>query len=472
MTYCLVSYIPNFEEAMEWDRLLSVERLGREDEKLAARPGRSQFESDVGRITFSSPFRRLGRKTQVHPLAPNDHVHTRLTHSMEVAYVGRGLGKELGIRIQSDLPKGFTADDIGTVVQAACLAHDLGNPPFGHGGEEGIGHWFEINGPTLFKNLSDSHKRDLIAVEGNAQGFRIVSAIENHIFKGGLHLTYATLGAFHKYPWTSRKGQKKFGSFLSEEEILNRIGEGLGLVSTGASSWCRHPLAHLVEAADDICYSIIDLEDAVELKILSFNEVSEFFLDAFDVSERNDIQRSFMPGDSHRINFARLRGHVFDKAISTAIDIYMQAYPEIMAGRYDGNILDLLDHDHPVFKMIFGAKALGRKRVYTDIKKVEMEIGCYATFDTLLREFCDAAINQAEVLKSKNGEVSLTWKSGHLMQLLGDHGPTMSYAPPGGWTHYQCLRRVIDFVTGMTDNYAVYLAGQLKGMAIAGAQRP
>ena len=140
-------------------------------------------------------------------------------------------------------------------------------------------HWFETKGPLVFKNLSPDHKRDLIAVEGNAQGFRTVAQTENYIFQGGLQLTYATLGAFHKYPWTSRSGKKKFGSFLSEEQILERIGQTLGLVQTGASSWCRHPLAHLVEAADDICYSIIDLEDAVELKILSFEQVADFFLE-------------------------------------------------------------------------------------------------------------------------------------------------------------------------------------------------
>jgi len=262
---------------MEWDRLLSRERLGKEGEGIFDRPGRSEFDSDVGRITFSGAFRRLGRKTQVHPLAPNDLVHTRLTHSMEVAYVGRALGKELGRQISGDLPKGYGAEDLGAIVHAACLAHDLGNPPFGHGGEEGMIHWFETNGPSIFKSLSNDHKRDLISIEGNAQGFRIVSQIENHVFGGGLQLTYATLGAFHKYPWTSRKGQKKFGSFLTEESLLNRVGEKLGLVPTGESSWCRHPLAHLVEVADDICYSIIDLEDAVELKILPFEQVVEFF---------------------------------------------------------------------------------------------------------------------------------------------------------------------------------------------------
>ena len=210
---------------MEWDRLLLRERLGREGEASRPRPGRSEFESDIGRIIFSSAFRRLGRKTQVHPLAPNDHVHTRLTHSAEVAYVGRGLGKELGRRIKKDLPRGTTPDDLGTVVQAACLAHDLGNPPFGHGGEEGMIHWFETKGPAIFRDLTKDHQRDLISFEGNAQGFRIVAQTENHLFQGGLQLTYATLGAFHKYPWTSCKGEKKFGSFLSEEDVLNGVGE-------------------------------------------------------------------------------------------------------------------------------------------------------------------------------------------------------------------------------------------------------
>lgn len=149
---------------MEWDRLLSRERLGKNGKDSPERPGRSEFDSDIGRVTFSGAFRRLGRKTQVHPMAPNDHVHSRLTHSMEVAYVGRALGKELGCQIAGDLPDGYGPDDLGAIVHAACLAHDLGNPPFGHGGEEGMIHWFEINGPCIFKSLSSDHKRDLISV--------------------------------------------------------------------------------------------------------------------------------------------------------------------------------------------------------------------------------------------------------------------------------------------------------------------
>jgi dGTPase len=458
---------------MDWNRLLSTQRLGREGESQVVRPGRTEYESDAGRISFSGAFRRLARKTQVHPLAPNDHVHTRLTHTLEVAYVGRALGRELGTRIRRDLPRRTTPDDLGTIVHAACLAHDLGNPPFGHGGEEGMIYWFETKGPLIFQNLSPEYKRDLIAVEGNAQGFRTIAQTENHLFKGGLQLTYAMLGAFHKYPWTSRAGKKKFGAFLSEEKTLETIATTLGLVKTGPSSWCRHPLAHLVEAADDICYSIIDLEDAVELKILSFEEVSEFFLQSFTKRERQKITSGFALGNSHRINLARLRTFVFDKAISTAIENYMSAYPEIMEGRFDTNVFDLLRPTDARLRLVYGAKEFAAKRVYNDTKKIEMEIGCYATFDVLLTELCGAALNQAEILSDGGKESKLSWKASHVLKLLGDHCPTKDNAPPGGtWSSYQCLRRVIDFVTGMTDNYAVYIAHQMQGTGFAGGQRP
>jgi dGTPase len=455
---------------MDWKKLLSQKRLAREGDTISVRPGRTEFESDVGRISFSGSFRRLARKTQVHPLAPNDHVHTRLTHTIEVAYVGRALGKELGNRIS--LPRGISAEDLGTIVHAACLAHDLGNPPFGHGGEEGMIYWFQTNGPQIFKNLSPDHQHDLIAVEGNAQGFRTIAQTENHLFNGGLQLTYATLGAFHKYPWTSRVGAKKFGCFLAEESILEKLGVELGLKQTGPNSWCRHPLAHLVEAADDICYSIIDLEDAVELKILSFEQVSDFFLESFSKTEQRKIRNGFAPGNNHRVNLARLRAFVFDKAISAAIEAYLDVYDEIMEGEFSRNVFELLNPDDPRLRLVFGAKEFARNHVYNDTKKVEMEIGCYATFNTILDELCAAALNQAEVLYDKGGESKLSWKAGHVLRLLGDHSPSKTNAPDGGWSSYQCLRRVIDFVTGMTDNYAVYISRQLQGTGFAGVQRP
>jgi dGTPase len=327
-------------------------------------------------------------------------------------------------------------------------------------------------GPSIFRNLAADYKHDLIAVEGNAQGFRIIAQTENHLFDGGLQLTYATLGTFHKYPWSSRKGVKKFGSFLSEEPILSKLGETLGLVQTAPDCWCRHPLAHLVEAADDICYSIIDLEDAVELRILSFDKVAKFFLESFDKREKAIIRSGFSSENSDRTNLAHLRRFVFDKAISGAIEAYMSAYHEIMEGRYDGNIFDLLNPNDPRMRLVFGAKQIGLMEVYTDTKKIEMEIGCYATFDIILTELCSAALNQAEVLRDGPGEAALSWKSKQVLRLLGDHAPTKGNAPADGWSSYQCLRRVIDFVTGMTDNYAVYVSRQLQGLGFSGVQRP
>jgi dGTPase len=231
-------------------------------------------------------------------------------------------------------------------------------------------------------------------------------------------------------------------------------------------------LAHLVEAADDICYSIIDLEDAVELKILSFEQVSDFFLETFSKSEQREIKDRFSPGHSHRVNLARLRAFVFDKAISAAIETYLDIYDEIMEGSYDRNLFELLDPSDPRLRLVFGAKEFAQNYVYNDIKKIEMEIGCYATFNTLLDEFCAAALNQAEVLSNDGGESKLSWKAGHVLKLLGDHSPSKANAPDGGWSSYQCLRRVIDFVTGMTDNYAVYISRQLQGAGFAGVQRP
>lgn len=334
-----------------------------------------------------------------------------------------------------------------------------------------MAHWFESNGSNLFRNLARDYKRDLIAVEGNAQGFRIISQTENHVFDGGLQLTYAVLGAFHKYPWTSRNPNKeKFGAFISEEAILDRVAEKLGLVRTGQHSWCRHPLAHLIEAADDICYTIIDLEDAVELQILAYDEVEKFLLESFNEEQRTRIRDGLGSGENHRIKLTRLRSVVFDRAISAAIDAYMSAYPEIMQGKYDDSIFDLLEPTDPVIKLVFGAKLWGQQKVYTDTKKTEIEIGCYSSFDIILTEFCSAALNQAEVLNDSTS--ALKWKAKQLLQLLGEHAPTNENAPPEGWSSYQCLRRVIDFVTGMTDNYAVYLSRQLQGMGFAGVQRP
>ena len=263
---------------MNWDQLLSKTRLRR---VTAAPPvGRNEFQRDRDRIVFSYAFRRLADKTQVHPLSKNDHVRTRLTHSIEVASVGRSLGYLVG---QVIVPRhglesqAFTADHFGYIVEAACLAHDLGNPPFGHSGEAAISKWFKDDAKAgkLLEKLSDQQKKDFLSFEGNAQGFRIITNLENYHHDGGLQLTHAVLGAFTKYPCsscfsksTNHVGCKKNGFFAAEHKYFADVAEGTGIqpVDNSRKAWFRHPLAFLTEAADDICYIIADLEDGFEVK--------------------------------------------------------------------------------------------------------------------------------------------------------------------------------------------------------------
>ncbi|MGL6250217.1 MAG: dGTP triphosphohydrolase, partial [Billgrantia desiderata] len=268
---------------MHWQQLLDPSRLHGKPTSGRDEIGRSPFHKDHDRIVFSGSFRRLGRKTQVHPLTDNDHIHTRLTHSLEVGCVGRSLGMIVGELLRERLPKWITPADLGVIVQAACLGHDIGNPPFGHAGEYAIRDWFkraEADGSGLLEGLSERERADLLTYEGNAQGFRIVTQIEYNQFRGGMRLTAATLGTLLKYPWTVEHGGSagKFGCYQSERPLLEDVTRCLGLLPRGEGRWCRHPLAWLVEAADDICYALLDLEDGLEMGILRFEEVAEVLL--------------------------------------------------------------------------------------------------------------------------------------------------------------------------------------------------
>ena len=460
---------------MLWTDLLNSTRLVPEDVGAHTSAGRSPFDADVDRVSFSGSFRRLSRKTQVHPLAANDHVHTRLTHSIEVARVGRTLAKRIGALVEArgEMPPERTPHDFGSIVEAACLAHDLGNPAFGHAGEEAMKHWFENCPSKLLKDWTPAFKHDIATVEGNAQGFRIITQTENHLFKGGLKLTAATLGAFLKYPWTTRRPEKKVSAYLTEEVILASVAEKLKLLPDAKGGWKRHPLAFIVEAADDICYAILDLEDAVELRILSFANVSGPLLEALEPDIRSAVERSFEPSDqSFRVNLSRLRGAVFDRAMSGAVESFGKNYELIMTGGMNGSLLDALGADDPRGKMVSDAKDKSTNHVFTDARKVELEIGAYATFDTILSAFCNAAVALSDHLRDPI-ENNLSWKDRSVLRLLGDHTPSKeNEASVNGWTKYQCLRRALDFVSGMTDNYATYIARQFQGSGFSGGQRP
>ena len=448
-------------DTMDWIKLLQPLRIG--ETTRYYEEGRSPFHKDQDRIVFSSAFRRLDRKTQVHPLSENDHVHSRLTHSLEVSCVGRSLGfkvaEGLKAKGKEPFPDEITAADVGAILQAACLAHDIGNPPYGHTGEDAIRHWFQDpQNAYLLEGLSDLEKADLQTFEGNAQGFRIVTQVEYHRFSGGMRLTQATLGTFLKYPWTvehaAAGGNKahKFGAFQSEADILNSLSTTLGLISHGTNKWCRHPLVYLMEIADDICYGLIDLEDGIEMGILSYAEV-EAILKPLMADKWASYQQSLDQADNQRRRLSMLRGKAMERLVAAASQAFLDNEEKIMTGTLVG---ELSDHCPVVVReAITGAKRLARERIFKDPRKTAIEVGAYATLANLLDAFLQAAKELIDTGRS-------TFKNSRVLEMMG------ASAPQADWTLYQAYMRVLDYVAGMTDNYAADTAKQFSGYSPAG----
>lgn len=438
---------------MDWHQLLNRERLGKTSHS-AEELGRSPFHKDHDRIIFSGAFRRLGRKTQVHPVSSNDHIHTRLTHSLEVSCVGRSLAMRVAEMIRPALPQWCEPSDLGMIVQSACLAHDIGNPPFGHSGEDAIRHWFQqaaSNG--WLDSMSEAQRQDFLNFEGNAQGFRVLTQLEYHQFDGGMRLTYATLGAFSKYPWSSKhanaQGYKKhkFGSYQSELPLLEQIANKLGIPRIDDEHWARHPLVYLVEAADDICYGLIDLEDGIEMELLEYREVEALLLDLVG-DDLPETYRQLGPKDSRRRKLAILRGKAIEHLTNAAAHAFVEQQPALMAGTLQG---DLVEHMHgPAKTCVINAKALAREKIFQDKRKTLHEIGAYTTLEILLNAFCGAALEQ-------HTHGTLSFKNRRIFDLLG-HA-----APQPDWTLYTSFMRIIDFIGGMTDSYATEMAREMTG---------
>jgi dGTPase len=411
----------------------------------------------------------LARKTQVHPLATNDHIHNRLTHSLEVACVGRSLGIRVGLKLAEEgvLPEGISATDIGDIVQSTCLAHDIGNPPFGHTGEEAIKSWFSSQGSSFLTGMSPQEKDDLGFFEGNAQGLRVLTSVENHLNDGGMRLTYATLAAFIKYPWTSLPAQQgkrpknnKYGVFTSELEIFEEIANNVGLLKREGDDWyCRHPLVHLMESADDFCYGILDLEDGLEMGILKWDEIY-------------DILRPVIPSDSvvglekdlDRLSPGRrtplLRGKVIDRYVEAASDAFIKHSNKYLEGD-QSNLIDLCDD--PIKSSIRQAKSIASEKVFNHRRKIELEIGSYNVISTLLTVMCESAHEWA------NSPKNLSFRSKRVIDLIGEttFDPRINNSASSDLSpDYLAQRRVVDFISGMTDNYATFLAKQFNGMGI------
>lgn len=438
---------------MDWYTLLNRERLGKTSHS-AEELGRSPFHKDHDRIIFSGAFRRLGRKTQVHPVSSNDHIHTRLTHSLEVSCVGRSLAMRVAQMIRPDLPQWCEPSDLGMIVQSACLAHDIGNPPFGHSGEDAIRHWFQHaarNG--WLDSMSEAQRADFLNFEGNAQGFRVLTQLEYHQFDGGMRLTYATLGAFSKYPWSSKhasaQGYKKhkFGSYQSELPLLEQIAQKLGIPKLNDEHWARHPLVYLVEAADDICYGLIDLEDGIEMDLLDYAEVEALLLDLVG-DDLPETYRLLGPNDSRRRKLAILRGKAIEHLTNAAAQAFVDQLPALMAGTLQG---DLVEHmNGPAKTCVISAKALAREKIFQDKRKTLHEIGAYTTLEILLNAFCGAALEL-------HTQGTLSFKNKRIFDLLGQA------APQPHWSLYTSFMRIIDFIGGMTDSYATEMAREMTG---------
>jgi dGTPase len=439
---------------MEWSRLFSAQRL---NEKKPSDKNylelRSRFEQDYDRIIFSDPFRRLQDKTQVFPLPEDDFVHTRLTHSLEVSSVGRSLGKNIGHYLTKkypDLSETISPSDVGAMVGAACLAHDLGNPPFGHSGEDFMSAFYKSHpiGQSVRGLVSEKEWSDLCDFEGNAQGFRIL----NGAFYGGLQLTAATLGAFTKYPLSSssdkdpkRKSQKKFGYFQSEKEHFIQVAECTGLIDLGEDVFSRHPLAFLVEAADDICYHIIDLEDGCRLGLISLDEFKDLLI---PIIGKSYSEPKFKQIPIRDMKLGSLRALAIAALIRQCTTIFIENEDPLLSGSFDNALVDSTESRSSLDEII----KISIQKIYRSKSNIEKEVTGAAVIYKLLESFASAAIRayqeKAEHIDKK------------ILSLLPEQ---YSYFLKKSESLYASLQLINDFVSGLSDSNALRVHRILTG---------
>ncbi|QGG79781.1 dNTP triphosphohydrolase [Litorivicinus lipolyticus] len=431
---------------MNWESLLSRHRWcapgewrARDDSSV-----RKQFHRDYDRIIFSDAFRRLGSKTQVHPLSNNDQVRTRLSHSLEVSCVGRTFGMVAGewLASQGELPAGLHPDDLGTVVQAAALAHDIGNPPFGHAGEDAIRFFFRSpRGRARTQPLAQVLRDELESFEGNAQGLRVLTQMDPHRDAGGMRLSAASLGTFVKYPWTrDAAASGKYGVNHSEWAIFSEAAEHLGMVRQSANRFARHPLVYLVEAADDACYSVIDIEDAVEMGVIEFDQARSLLLPLIERAEH-----AALDGLAPHQFLYRARGILIDRLESQMVAALARHYDAMLAGQ---PVPDLLA-DSPVGEL----KAFARANIYqSEVKQLTQSNAREALFNVL--DLLTGALHERYLAgRQRHGySASARWVLTHLKRSL----------PAAELPLYSQYQQALDYVSGMTDPYLLSFAKGLQ----------
>lgn len=449
---------------MNWQQLLSTQRFKVENGQISTTATRStaegknalrtDFHIDYDRVVFSGSFRRLGRKTQVHPFAKHDLTHNRLTHSVEVASVGRSLGNHIGLILQENhqLPQNISPQDIGTVVQVACLSHDMGNPPFGHTGEAALREWFRLpENQKYLTHLSDAEIADVQSYEGNAHTLRIVANLEMYHNAGGMRLTAATIGSLLKYPWTADtengKNRGKFNIYRTELAFMQEIAAELGLPEIAAHTWARHPLSYLMEAADDICYALLDLEDAVEIGMLNAAEVERLF--APMAGETVDSWHAA----SERQRCAMLRGMAIGKAIDSVANTFYTHHKALLAGDFQGK--DLISVTEPMIsETLANAKEIAANQVFRHENKVITEIAAYPCLGSILSLLIPMAHAQT------TGQ-TLNHRQELAQALLGEHAIDKDKDTP-----YLAYMKILDFVGSMTDNTAARMAREVSGISM------
>lgn len=447
---------------MNWENLLSLKRHGDTLKRLRKEQDETRlgFEVDYDRIIFSAAFRSLQDKTQVIPLSKTDFVHTRLTHSLEVSVVGRSLGRIAGQKLLQKHPYlsetyGYRFSDFGAIVAAAALAHDIGNPPFGHSGEQAIGEYFRSGkGKHYSERLRVKEYQDLIDFEGNANGFKLLTESREGV-AGGLRLSYATLGAFMKYPKgslpkkpTPHIADKKFGFFQSEKNAFQEIANELGLIQTRSGediSYCRHPLTYLVEAADDICYTIIDFEDGINLGLISEDYALEFLIklvkDNINTKKYNSLQLQ-----EDRLSY--LRALAINTLIGDAVRIFIENEETILQGEFKTSLLE---------KSKFGAQindiiSLSVEKIYRSMEVLEKEIAGYRIISDILDFYSKALVHHQEGKPSNHDKL--------LLQTLPIKFRNYELDT------YDILLNISCYVASLSDSAAILLHKKILGLGI------
>lgn len=464
--------IKNETLTLNWNNCFSSRRYGIQDSNDDIR---TEYERDWDRIIFSSSFRRLQNKTQVFPLPEEVFVHNRLTHSLEVASVGRSLGKIVGDvlykldEVYSDeVAHKFYRNSLKSVIAAACLAHDLGNPAFGHSGEEAISKYFkkrdtQRDEDLKFKNnFSDAEWKDLVTFEGNANALRIITMHQKGRLKGGFRLTYSTIGSILKYPCESIASsqdilhRKKYGYFKIDEKVFLDIAKELNMIEDaieGKIAFKRHPFVYLVEAADDICYNIIDLEDAHRLGILDYKTVRRYFEEIISTNKKDDFEWVQKQADSleddPNESLAYLRAKAINTLTNKCAEVFLNNKKSILSGDYDKSLIEDIPEVSNTLKII---KDISTKQIYNARKVVELEIAGFRIMSALVEDFVNAALTPKVDREKEHKKI---------LELLPKQFSFDEASSP-----YVKVMHILDFISGMTDLFALKLYRKLRGIEL------